>query len=80
MQAGSDSLLTANVFYEMRRRYFEGEAVLLQLRVLGYTGIVALGVLGDNAGAGKIDDSKYLGVLFGLGQGGLTTPVPWSTE
>jgi hypothetical protein len=29
---------------------------------------------------GKIDDSKYLGVLFGLGQGGLTTPVPWSTE
>jgi len=51
-QAGSDSLLTANVFYEMRRGYFEG----------------------------KIDDSKYLGVLFGLGQGGLTTPVPWSTE
>lgn len=41
---------------------------------------VALCVLGGNAGAGKIDDSKYLGVLFGLGQGGLTTPVPWSTE
>jgi len=27
MQAESDSLLTAKVFYEMRRRYFEGEAV-----------------------------------------------------
>ncbi len=26
VQAGSDSLLTAKVFYEMRRRYFEGEA------------------------------------------------------
>jgi hypothetical protein len=80
LQAGSDSLLTANVFYEMRRRYFEGKAALLQPHILGYIGIFALCVLGDDACAGKIDDSKYLGVLFGLGQGGLTTPVPWSTE
>eukprot|EP00294_Goniomonas_avonlea_P003823 CAMPEP_0114542530 /NCGR_PEP_ID=MMETSP0114-20121206/1883_1 /TAXON_ID=31324 /ORGANISM="Goniomonas sp, Strain m" /LENGTH=281 /DNA_ID=CAMNT_0001726831 /DNA_START=12 /DNA_END=857 /DNA_ORIENTATION=- len=28
----------------------------------------------------NIDDSKYLGVLYGLGQGGHTTPMPWSTE
>lgn len=25
----------------------------------------------------NIDDSKYLGVLYGLGQGGQATPVPW---
>ena len=72
-QAGSDSLLTANVFYEMRRRYFEGEPAMMvlwrQLRTCALT-----------LSAGKIDGSKYLGVLFGLGQGGLTTPVPWSTE
>jgi hypothetical protein len=36
LQAGSDSLLTANVFYEMRRRYFEGacEKLLLLLLLL----------------------------------------------
>ena len=65
--------MTANVFYEMRRRYFEGEPAMVvlwrQLHARAFT-----------LSAGKIDDSKYLGVLFGLGQGGLTTPVPWSTE
>jgi len=26
----------------------------------------------------NIDDSKYRGVLYGLGQSGITTPVPWN--
>ncbi len=34
LQAGSDSLLTAKVFYEMRRRYFEGGAIDLFPRPL----------------------------------------------
>ena len=28
----------------------------------------------------NIDDAKYLGVLYGLGQGATAAPVPWLTD